>query len=213
MKIIQIRDKNYVECEWKLLPTDSKSYLAKVETALNNFSMIHRDHKYVDPFHLEHRVAPQYLYILIDEEIKVGDYYYAGGKSDPYSIHKCDSERLAKICKEMKAQKISSTNNFKLIRAGVPKLPEAFIDDFTGLSNQGKLKEIVYLELDDTLSNIKIMGNEVFVMFCKDQWIDIERAYYDFKMAAVESGLNINDVLPYDGWLRVYYDAPIKKEV
>lgn len=52
-----------------MLPTD-ESYLAMVETAIGNWSLILRDSKFVLPFIKEDRIIPQHIYFLSDKDIK-----------------------------------------------------------------------------------------------------------------------------------------------
>lgn len=84
-----------------------------------------------------------HLYILSDDEIKLDDWYFShGNKSEKYSVHKCDTERLVYICNESNVAEycnkiIASTNpDLKL-----PLPSNAFIQKYCEMN--GNIDEVM----------------------------------------------------------------------
>src|SRR5690606_35523531 len=64
-------------------------------------------------------VIAQHLYIISNEKIKIGNWYYFMG-----CINQCDSERLLQICEEYEVEKIIASTDKSL---ELPQIPQQFI--------------------------------------------------------------------------------------
>lgn len=65
-----------------------------------------------------------HIYATSNEPIRIGDWYYSGGKSKEYAIHQADNERLVQIANEAKAPKIEYTSDLSI---DVEKLSDTFL--------------------------------------------------------------------------------------
>lgn len=96
----------------------------------------------------------QHLYILSEDEIRKGDYYYTEARISEYGIHLCDSERLVQICKELKAKKVIATTDKSL---NLPGISQSFIDKYIEKYNKGKVLKEVNVVYEEDL--IKVYDN------------------------------------------------------
>lgn len=94
----------------------------------------------------------QHLYIVNDDEIKLGDYYYCKpARSVEYGIIKCDSERLVQLCKDFKHEsfKVIATTDLELNKQGIPKPSESFVKKFVDKYNKSEIIADILVEWQD----------------------------------------------------------------
>ena len=124
-----------------------------------------------------------HLYILSDEEIKEGDwFYFTNDNGENYYIHQCVKSSLNSILKNKSAKKIIATNDKSLtidiipsgFKSGVgalshkqninlPKIPQSFIEHFISEYNKGNIITEVMVEYENKQKTIN---------YHKDLWVD-----------------------------------------
>lgn len=156
------------------------------------------------------------VYVLSDELIKEGDWYYSSGISFKYSIHLCDSKRLADICNSMDAKKITATTNknipnvhhlerklFVKPDVDVEELAFNYCDDY-----QSRLINAHYFQRDNAITHFKAGFNankkefergHLFDLFCRMQMgkiktiEDWEQYMNEIQLLSLPSSIEANE--------------------
>lgn len=98
-KVHLIGGKAYKEARVVMLATNDSSVI-QMHIEDGGFQPIA---DYRTPYRNPPRVFQNYhIYIVSNEEVKQDDWYYSGGMTSEYNIHKADSDRLVKLIKESK---------------------------------------------------------------------------------------------------------------
>lgn len=98
----------------------------------------------------------QHLYILSDEVIKIGDYYFSKGESAECSVHLCGSERLENICKECGAKKIVATTDTTL---ELPTIDDESLKLYC--ENPSEYVEVDEKTTEDIERDLNIFGHDI----------------------------------------------------
>lgn len=148
-----INNKQYNECSVVMLATDKAEDCLLLKQGLGNKALGY--HKgYFTKDYLQSIYAKSYhLYILSDEEINVGDWYYWSVTNTIQKAIKDSLGRLPKI--EDGSKKLIATTDFltlnKSLEDGLtaitlPQIPQSFIDYFVEQFNKGNVIDKVLVE-------------------------------------------------------------------
>ncbi len=89
--IIEIDGKHYKKAKLVMLATDDRTAPIGIDDNSGKLFLFKPD---------EALWGYQHLYIVTDEEIKEGDWYYTGARTSEYGVVKCDSKRLENLLKD-----------------------------------------------------------------------------------------------------------------
>lgn len=148
---------------------------------------------------------PQHLYLISEEEIKEGDWYYWISHSEPM---KCDKRGAIQ---RKNCFKIVSTTNKSL---GLPLIPESFIKLY--VEKQGKIDKVRVQTTRDSWGNntkcpvIDSGSGEVIILPIEDKMYTAE----DARMMAVRyHDIRVTQGVTYaDSWLQERYPLSDGKE-
>lgn len=188
METKRINDKYYVKAKVVMLATDKKEIGV---LCLNTFMFKdtkehikprHQLHQIVTPTGIEALFNPkhdylktQHLYIITDDKINEGNWYYSFGKTSEYSIHKCDSKRLVNISNNYNCKKIIASTDPSL---NLPSPSQSFITKYITEWNKGNKIENVLIECYSTheteyekfLTYKVAKDNTITIIKSKDNW-------------------------------------------
>lgn len=177
MKTIQINNRHYQECDIVMLESlnESDLFLKVNELEFNKRRPLHGIKNLGWKYH--------HLYILSNDEIKDGDWYY---QYNPFSsvIGKCDDKspfvaKSSRYIWENKGKKIIATTDSSVKYperfpsfVTLPQIPQSFIEHFIGEYNQGNVINKVSVECyfthetdGDKFLNFKLnQNNEISIV-------------------------------------------------
>lgn len=162
-----------------------------------------------------HVVHTYNLYVLSEDEVKVGDYYFSDGKTVGYSIHLCDSKRLEQICKEHGAKKVIFSSDESL---GLP-IPD---DESLKLycANPTEYVDVKYHKwvIDEKTDKVGYTDYEV-------GWIPkisynntisfkpvVEEESWDSILNTFTEESRLRGILGFKDWLKENYNPPQRKQ-
>lgn len=174
MKTLTIDNKHYQECDVVMLPTKNKALLyTKSNGNLAN-------HNSLATMPLDSIGSNQHLYILSNDEIKDGDWYY---QYNPFGsvIGKCDDKspfvaKSSRYIWENKGKKIIATTDSSVKYperfpsfVTLPQIPQSFIEHFIDSYNKGNVISKVLVEVEGGCLNFEngICTEMCDNMFCR----------------------------------------------
>jgi hypothetical protein len=154
MKIIQIYDKHYQECDVVMLPTNKESNLFIGDLS----SQLHYNYSIE-----KGKSINQHLYILSNEEIKEDDWYINNGvlfKADT-KFDEGNNPNINNNNKKVIATTDSSlTKEMYCVSSGkyqepLPQIPQQFIEHYISEYNNGNVITKVLVEVEEAVVNTK----------------------------------------------------------
>lgn len=160
--MIVINNKTYKEHSIVLVPSDNK--LSIIGLYVDTERLVFNNPNNSDI----NRGMPQDLYILSDDTIKIGDWYYNPSNTvvgKPH-IEQCEQDYEAKAClNKPTCKKIIATTNVNLNSFEMRRLPQDFIIDYVNEYNQGNIISKVLLEVTKSWEEyvLKLNNNNVII--------------------------------------------------
>lgn len=157
MNTTQINNKHYIECDVVMLTTDvSNRYNCTqdlIVKCIKSWTPIGEDEKKVNRLSISKNWSegvleyyqPQHLYILSNEDIKVGDWKYdtfhkqVTQVKNIESVTKYDKKVISATDSSLFKKEKTSTNKHSYIYDTLPQIPQLFIEHFINEYNKGNI--------------------------------------------------------------------------
>jgi len=145
MKTIEINDKHYTECDVVMLPTDKYSSIVR---STSKYGGLFKSEYYSPMKNMGD--SYQHLYILSNEEIKEGDFWFDGTQiRNNYSLHKIDGFDRKIIA----TTDSSLTKEMYCVSSGkyqepLPQIPQQFIEYYISEYNKDNVISKVLVEVN-----------------------------------------------------------------
>lgn len=174
---------NKIECAVLLLPSTILNRDTQTIYKNSDGKLLHT--------HSQTLKTPYSIYLISDEQIKVGDWFYCSSAHHAKGVAQLDSTRHGYVNGRMGFNKIEASTDYTL---GVPAIPEWFIEDFV---KTGGALSYVYFDgvfgafaiLEHT-EKYSIQSNFIKELYTREEVMNIMNHYANYPTAMLNEGYN-----------------------